>query len=110
MLYGSRTRETEDLSSLRVDTPNTHGTGCTLASTLAASRQSPEGSVTCTLVSLTASYEPGYQASGGRRPQGQAVHRCYDCAIPVSTQCVSFTAARDAAAAVAALTTETKAI
>lgn len=36
VLYDSSTGETVDLPTPRVDTPNTHGTGCTLASALAA--------------------------------------------------------------------------
>lgn len=36
VLYDRKTGETLDLPTPRVDTPNTHGTGCTLASALAA--------------------------------------------------------------------------
>ncbi len=36
LLYDARTRETVELKSRRVETPNSHGTGCTISSAIAA--------------------------------------------------------------------------
>ena len=36
IFYNRETGETIELSALRIETPNTHGTGCTLSSAIAA--------------------------------------------------------------------------
>jgi len=81
-------REAVELRAPRVDTANTHGTGCTTAAAIAA--ELAKGATPAAAVAAAKAYvaealrrsAPLAIGSGRQRPMNHGCGRCHRCALP----------------------------